>query len=153
MVLGFAEVSGICWIASQCSTILPLSSKRKKSMVTYWSLPGQVWCVWSATKSPSAITRTNAMLFSGYSFCILSKYSIKPWVPLATSGLCWIRIRHPHTARQPWLGCLHRRFGKSATAFFLFCSRFMLLEYVIARSLFLPMQNRRRDNLFHPITV
>ena len=61
IVFGLAELSGICWIASQCSQIFPCSSKRKKSMVTYWSLPGQVWWVCKATKFPSAIHLTNSI--------------------------------------------------------------------------------------------
>ena len=38
-------------MASQCSTILPFSSKRKKSIVTYSSFPGQIWSAEHADES------------------------------------------------------------------------------------------------------
>jgi AcrR family transcriptional regulator len=42
MVLSFLEAGGMTWRMSQCSTILPPSSKRKMSMPAY-SSSGQVW--------------------------------------------------------------------------------------------------------------
>ena len=46
------------------------------------------WCVCKAINFPSAIARINAMLFSGYSAFIFSKYTAKVSGRSPTSGLC-----------------------------------------------------------------
>ncbi len=43
MVLALADCSGMGWSTSQCSTILPLSSRRKMSMPAQSRSPGHCW--------------------------------------------------------------------------------------------------------------
>ena len=61
--------SGTGWVTSQCSTILPLSSRRKMSITASPRSSGVFWLwMWTTTRSPSATTRLMSACDCG--FCL-----------------------------------------------------------------------------------
>lgn len=88
MVLLFAASDGTVWMTSQCSTIMPSSTRKMSTTASPRSSSPFVDCTCNHTRSPSAALRTMRARDSGFSAKYPEKNDTNGALPSGTFGLC-----------------------------------------------------------------